>query len=94
MKYNNFSILIDEVMIDYRLSAQDKIVYMFLVRIQTYNNNIKLNQEHLCDILKISKKTLIKSLDKLDLHSNMVRFKTRLYKVYLIKSLKKSKNFK
>lgn len=66
MKYNNFSILIDKVLIDERLTEKEKIIYLILNRIKSYNPKLNIKQKIIFKTFNISEPTYIKSLNKLE----------------------------
>lgn len=66
MKYNNFSILIDKVLIDERLTEKEKIIYLILNRIKSYNPKLNIKQSIIEKAFKIDGKTLRKTYDNLE----------------------------
>lgn len=75
MKYNNFSILIDKVLIDERLTEKEKIIYLILNRIKSYNPKLNIKQEIIFKAFNISKPTYIKAIDTLEKYNYIKTYK-------------------
>ena len=75
MKYNNFNILIDKVLIDERLTEKEKIIYLILNRIKSYNPKLNIKQEIIEKAFNINQKTLRKTYDNLEKYGYIKTYK-------------------